>query len=169
MLATRFPRCIGWRNKQGEDALSLATHSPSSTLIPTILPLFLSLSPSESAATPHTLLSSSDLLGNTPLHHACAWSSLPAVSTLLAAGADPHQRNHGGWTPSQISGSVQTEVAVRGIIEGGTRAAERGDRVGQSKRPAGIRMVSAEKVARVGGTGTSIGDMDGRRRAGSLN
>lgn len=81
---------------------------------------------------------------------------------------------------------MQTEVAVRGLVEGGggkvgmgtgtgTGALQqqqqqegRGVGAGLGRRPVGIRMVSAEKVGRGGGGLVGIMGEDGRRRAGSL-
>ncbi|KAI4257567.1 MAG: hypothetical protein LQ352_001632, partial [Teloschistes flavicans] len=113
LLATTFPHCIAWKNKQGADAIMLSARtSPSppassttstaaktSPTVTTSLPPFhqrttsaspppllatlLTLSPVPSP----TLLAQADDDGNTALHYASAYGQLRAIRALLAAGA----------------------------------------------------------------------------------
>src|SRR5881275_465306 len=59
---------------------------------------------------------SADLDGNTPLHFASAYGHLLPLRTLLAAHANPMQRNSFAWTPVSYSLTVQAEVYFKNLI-----------------------------------------------------
>ncbi|SMQ51942.1 unnamed protein product [Zymoseptoria tritici ST99CH_3D7] len=107
-LAVRFPRSIHYRNKDGLDALALATQNTASTgLIPTLL---------SGNGIYYADMESRDNEGNTPLHHASASGGLKALRLLLDAGADPTARNFYDWMPVAYSQTVAAEVYFRNLV-----------------------------------------------------
>ncbi|KAL8774965.1 MAG: hypothetical protein Q9209_000444 [Squamulea sp. 1 TL-2023] len=143
-LATRFPQCIPWKNKQGADVIMLSArtappptnisttgHNAPSThqLLPTqqhqapalpqlLLSTLLQLSPVPTK----TLLTAADVDGNTALHYASAYGQLKAIRALLAAGANPGARNKYSWTPVAYSSTVQAEVYFKGLVGGASES-----------------------------------------------
>ncbi|KAL8802484.1 MAG: hypothetical protein Q9182_003792 [Xanthomendoza sp. 2 TL-2023] len=183
LLATKFPQCIPWKNKQGADAIMLSARtSPSlpttSTTSPTsphqppqlLLTTLLHLSPLPTA----TLLAAADLDGNTALHYASAYGQLKAIRALLAAGANPGAKNKYSWTPVAYSSTVQAEVYFKALVgpggEGGGGGFRREGEGGMSSRGvggAGLRIVRPGEE--VGGAGEGRVVDGGRRRAGSAD
>ncbi|KAL8679771.1 MAG: hypothetical protein Q9186_003987 [Xanthomendoza sp. 1 TL-2023] len=191
LLATKFPQCIPWKNKQGADAIMLSARtSPSppttSTTSPTsppypqsltlqhqptqpLLSTLLHLSPLPTA----NLLAAADLDGNTALHYASAYGQLKAIRALLAAGANSGAKNKYSWTPVAYSSTVQAEVYFKGLVgaggDGGGGGFRREGEGGTSNRGvggAGLRIVRTGEA--VGGAGEGrIGE--GRLRAGSAD
>jgi len=162
LLASRFPRCVAWKNKQGADAvcfpsqgveflqtqlttsqLMLTSRSPHTPLIP----LLLTFSPPTTPQAIYTPLSSTDNSGNTPLHYASAYGQLKSIRTLLEHGADASARNAWSWTPVSYSASVQAEVYFKGLVN----AAER-EREGMREAVAGAAGQRARSRSR-GGSG----------------
>lgn len=169
LLATRFPWCIPWKNKQGADALIITSRTPHTALLTHLL----TLSP-----TPTSPLAAIDTSGNTPLHYASAYGQLKSIRTLLEHGADASARNAWSWTPVNYSASVQAEVYFKGLVnaaereregmrEGMTTVTGARSRGGSGPKSGGgmVRMVSAEEgeeFERMRKSGES-----GRVRAGS--
>ncbi|KAK4991455.1 Target of rapamycin complex 2 subunit avo2 [Elasticomyces elasticus] len=145
LLIEQFPRCIPWANKQGMDALALASAHPAST---PLLPYLLS-SPTF-PANPH----SRDTLGNTPLHHASASGSLKALRILLSAGANSLAKNSYDWTPLAYSQTVAAEVYFKNLVaeferrrvEGARQQDERA-REREAQKRGGVRLVTDETGA----------------------
>ena len=71
--------------------------------------------------------------GATPLHHAVAWNSDPAVIGLLvSAGADPSARTVNGETPLHFAVMLNNDPAVIGaLVESGSNPAI-GDELGET-------------------------------------
>lgn len=165
LLATRFPRSIPWKNKQGADSLMLTSRTPHTNLLSHLL----TLSPG-----PASPLASADASGNTPLHYASAYGQLKSIRTLLEHGADASARNAWSWTPVSYSASVQAEVYFKGLVNAAEREREgmatvtgARSRGGSGPKSGGgmVRMVSAEEgeeFERMRRSGES-----GRVRAGS--
>ncbi|KAL8788458.1 MAG: hypothetical protein Q9213_001681 [Squamulea squamosa] len=147
-LATRFPQCIPWKNKQGADVIMLSARTApppttnTSTTGPTSPPphqlfsnqqhqapafpqLLLSTLLHLSPIPTKILLTAADNDGNTALHYASAYGQLKAIRALLAAGANPGARNKYSWTPVAYSSTVQAEVYFKGLV-GGTSQSEGG-------------------------------------------
>ncbi|MCJ1274048.1 hypothetical protein MMC21_001842 [Puttea exsequens] len=144
-LATHFPRCIPWKNRQGADALMLTARTPHTPLLDLLLTLAPPPGPFSSALPTNSNRSSSfdptsplhaiDSAGNTPLHYASAYGQLKSIRTLLEHGADAGARNAWSWTPQAYSASVQAEVYFkdlraaqereRGVVVGSGVGAER--------------------------------------------
>lgn len=186
LLAGRFARCVGWRNKRGVDAvcsfpqafvflaltvleenadatviiqLMLACRAGSSTLIPTLLAL---------SSSPLELFSASDIDGNTALHYASAYGHLKCIRTLLQAGASPVARNAYSWTAVSYSSTVAAEVYFRnlvGEIERRREEEREREREMERRREGGVRVVGEDDG---GGEGWRPGMMAGRARAGSV-
>lgn len=139
LLAQHFPRSIPFVNKEGLDALSLASqHSASVSLIPVLL------SHPQYPANVH----SRDLDGNTPLHHASASGALKALRLLLGKGADPLAKNNYDWTPLAYSQTVAAEVYMKNLVAEFARrkaegAKEREERERQMR--GGVRLVSGDE------------------------
>jgi len=140
LLATSFPRCIPWKNKQGADALMLTARSPHTALIPHLL----ALSPaSDPFRNPNHLQSSplqaTDSSGNTPLHYASAYGQLKSIRTLLEHGADAGARNAWSWTPVSYSASVQAEVYFKGLVNASASGEREREGGGRSRGGSGGR------------------------------
>ncbi|KAI4154018.1 MAG: hypothetical protein LQ341_000443 [Variospora aurantia] len=196
LFASRFPRCISWKNKQGADAVMLSARTassfpanPTSPPAQQSPPQFRSTAPSPqllvstliqySPLPASVLLSAADHDGNTALHYASAYGQLKAIRALLAAGANPGARNAYSWTPVAYSSTVQAEVYFRGLIGAGgenglgggavKREAEGGGGGGLSRGGvggAGLRIVRTREEL---GSGMDMRFGDGRRRAGSAD
>jgi len=139
MLATRFPRCIAWKNKRGEDALMLASRHGASDLLTCLLTL---------APDPSALLAAADNDGNIALHYASAYGQLKAIRTLLYAGADPMARNAYSWTPISYSSTVAAEVYFRNLVAEFERRKvqeEREEREIRRREGAGLRLVIGDE------------------------
>ncbi|KAI4263894.1 MAG: hypothetical protein L6R42_000980 [Xanthoria sp. 1 TBL-2021] len=171
LLATRFPQCIPWKNKQGADVQQV----PAAPQL--LLSTLLRLSP----VPPKSLLTATDLDGNTALHYASAYGQLKAIRALLAAGANPGAGNKYSWTPVAYSSTVQAEVYFKGLVggvneSGGAGSSGRGEagvglrREGES---GGLSRGGGGSGLRIVRTGEEMGSAiemrggDGRRRAGS--
>jgi len=154
LLVQRFPRCIPYQNREGLDALAIASqHQASTGLIPLIL------------SNPHRPSADSrDQDGNTALHHASASGSLKALRILLAAGANPLAKNNHDWTPLAYSQTVAAEVYFKNLVaeferrkvEGARQSDER-----ERQRAAGVRMVDGDGATSKAGNGEEdemIGD-----------
>ncbi|KAL9013058.1 MAG: hypothetical protein Q9173_002231 [Seirophora scorigena] len=197
LLASKFPRCIPWKNKQGADAVMLSartsvsppanpTSPPTQQSPPRFRPtasspqLLVSTLIHYSPIPASVLLSAADNDGNTALHYASAYGQLNAIRTLLAAGSNPGARNAYSWTPMAYSSTVQAEVYFRGLVGA---AGESGIGGGVGKREAdgggsggGLHRGGVGGLGvRIVRTGEEVGsrmDMlvgDGRRRAGSAD
>ncbi|KAL8915540.1 MAG: hypothetical protein Q9171_000105 [Xanthocarpia ochracea] len=115
-LATRFPQCIPWKNKQGADVIMLSARtepptpsiSTTSPISPPSHQLFLNQQPQQvpgllqpllstllhlAPVPTKSLLAATDLDGNTALHYASAYGQLKAIRALLVAGANPGAKN----------------------------------------------------------------------------
>jgi ankyrin repeat protein len=55
----------------------------------------------------------------TPLHSAAAGGHAGIAALLLAAGADPNARQHGGWTPLHAAAQQGNATLVRSLLEHG--------------------------------------------------
>ena len=127
----------------------MLTTSPAQRYAPSLISTLLTLSspviPTNAHPETDSLLSATDNDGNTALHYALAFSSLPCARILLAAGADPNMRNAYDWTPGDYSGSVGVEVGFKALIKEMEERREEGERVRvQEKRgkEAGLRVVT---------------------------
>ncbi|KAF2174104.1 hypothetical protein M409DRAFT_48981 [Zasmidium cellare ATCC 36951] len=148
MLAKRFPRCIGFVNRKGLDALALAAREPGSTALIPIL-----LQDPHYPASPH----SRDLDGNTPLHHASASGSLKALRILLAAGANPLAKNNYDWTPLAYSQTVAAEVYFKNLVAEFERRKAEGVKISEERERA---RVGGVRVVEDGAGGEGEGDDD---------
>ncbi len=64
----------------------------------------------------------------TPLHSAAAARNLPIVTALLAHGALPNVRQHGGWTPLHSAAQHGDQAMVEALLKhGADRAAQSDD------------------------------------------
>ncbi|KAL8854032.1 MAG: hypothetical protein Q9221_001155 [Calogaya cf. arnoldii] len=193
-LATRFPQCIPWKNKQGADVVMLSARtalptpnistSPSSPpsyhlSFPTQAPqLLLSTLLHLSPIPTKVLLTAADLDGNTALHYASAYGQLKAIRALLAAGANPGAKNNYAWTPVAYSSTVQAEVYFKGLVGGVNESGGAGGggvasvlrregEIGGLTRGgggSGLRIVRAGEEM---GSGIELRVEDGGRRVGS--
>ncbi|MCJ1402208.1 26S proteasome non-ATPase regulatory subunit [Xylographa trunciseda] len=139
LLADRFARCVGWKNKRGADALMLASRSGAAALIPILLAL---------APSPVAFLAEADLDGNTALHYASAYGHLKCIRLLLQAGASPVARNGFSWTPVSYSSTVAAEVYFRnlvGEIERRREGEREREREMSRRREGGVRVVGGEE------------------------
>ncbi|KAM0805504.1 ankyrin repeat-containing domain protein [Usnea florida] len=148
LLATRFPRCIPWKNKQGADTLMLTSRTAHTTLLTHLLTL--STSPATSRP-----LAAADTSGNTPLHYASAYGQLKSIRVLLEHGADASARNAWSWTPVSYSASVQAEVYFKGLVNAAERERER------EGMATGTRARSREGSGTRGGAGAGMVRMVG--------
>ncbi|EMR61757.1 hypothetical protein MGN70_008730 [Eutypa lata] len=108
LLCEHDPSCILRRDTRGRDAImeaSLGGHD-------TVLQILLTYAPGGAQAA----VQNADIDGNTALHFASSKGHLPALRTLLAAGADPDKRNIWSWTAVAYSATVQTEVYLKSLI-----------------------------------------------------
>lgn len=134
-LAKRFPQCIPWQDKTGLDALMLSCKSGAGTLH--LIPTLILHGP--------TILSNSDISGNTALHHASAAGELKALRMLLQYGANPLASNAYSWHPVHYSATSAAEAYFKTlIIEVEKKKAEdkRELRERERQRTAGVRLVT---------------------------
>ncbi|KAL8930382.1 MAG: hypothetical protein Q9172_000091 [Xanthocarpia lactea] len=158
-LATRFPQCIPWKNKQGADVPQQVAGLPQP-----LLSTLLHLAPLPTKS----LLAATDLDGNTALHYASAYGQLKAIRALLVAGANPGAKNKYSWTPVAYSSTVQAEVYFKGLVGGVTESGGAGGgasgvggglrREGES---GGLSRGAAGSGLRIVRTGEDVGNGDG--------
>jgi ankyrin repeat protein len=184
MLAKRFPESIPMQDKNGMDAVCLlllppplsttSITSPPPTPFPhqtnartqlmhasltgtgthLLIPTLVTLDPS--------ILTLSDNMGNTALHHASAAGELKALRLLLQYGANPLTPNACQWTPVHYSASAQAEAYFKTlIIEFEKKKAEeaRGKRERERQRLGGVRLVTSndEGASNMGMNGGGVG------------
>lgn len=146
LLIYEFPRGIQFVNKDGLDALGLASMNQNATgLIPVLLnPSLAGVEDEEGYA---ASVDVRDCDGNTPLHHASASGSLKALRILLGAGANPLAKNTHDWTPLAYSQTVAAEVYFKNLVAElerrrveGLKAEEERER----QRAAGMRVVEED-------------------------
>jgi hypothetical protein len=104
-----------------------------------LIPTLLNLAPS--------ILTASDMYGNTALHHASAAGELKALRMLLQYGANPLVENACSWTPVHYSATLAAEAYFKAlIIEFEKKKAEdaREKRERERARTAGVRLVTNE-------------------------
>jgi hypothetical protein len=153
-LAKRFPECIPWRDKAGLDAARLQPPSHHTTTNTHQL----MLSCKSGAGTLHliptlilhgpSILTNSDIFGNTALHHASAAGELKALRMLLQYGANPRASNTYSWTPVHYSATPAAEAYFKTLIiefekkkaEGKREMKER-----ERQRMAGVRLVTDQE------------------------
>ncbi|KAF2819672.1 ankyrin [Ophiobolus disseminans] len=143
-LAKRFPDCIPWQDKAGLDALMLSCKSGAGTLH--LIPTLILHGPS--------ILTSSDISGNTALHHASAAGELKALRMLLQFGANPLASNAYSWTPVHYSATPAAEAYFKTlIIEFEKKKAEgkREMRERERQRTAGVRLVTDQEGLAIAG------------------
>ncbi|KAH7410504.1 ankyrin repeat-containing domain protein [Phaeosphaeria sp. MPI-PUGE-AT-0046c] len=164
MLAKRFAGCICWQDKGGLDALMLACKSGAGTthLIPTLI--LLSPTPPSSTAsntlssTPTSILTNTDVAGNTALHHASAAGELKALRMLLTYGANPLASNSFSWTPVHYSATSAAETYFKTLIIDSEKKKAEGRRVEKEReraRLAGVRLVTDQEESQSAGSAGS--------------
>jgi hypothetical protein len=92
-----------------------------------------------------SILTNSDISGNTALHHASATGELKALRMLLQYGANPLASNAYSWTPVHYSATPAAEAYFHTlIIEFEKKKAEgkRELRERERQRTAGVRLVT---------------------------
>jgi hypothetical protein len=95
-----------------------------------------------------SILTSSDISGNTALHHASAAGELKALRMLLQYGANPLASNTYSWTPVHYSATPAAEAYFKTLIiefekkkaEGKREMKER-----ERQRMAGVRLVTDQE------------------------
>lgn len=110
-----------------------------------------------------SILTNSDISGNTALHHASAAGELKALRMLLQYGANPLASNAYSWTPVHYSATPAAEAYFKTlIIEFEKKKAEgkREMRERERQRNAGVRLVTDQEG--LGGATASLSD---RQRA----
>ncbi|CAO2654506.1 Nn.00g112390.m01.CDS01 [Neocucurbitaria sp. VM-36] len=135
LLVRRFPECVGWRNREGLDALMLSSASGSGTLH--LIPTLILHGPS--------ILTAADNSGNTALHHASAAGELKALRMLLQYGANPLAMNAYSWTPVHYSATSAAEAYFKTLIIEFEKKKAEGKRAVQERerqRNAGVRLVT---------------------------
>ncbi|KAH8727824.1 ankyrin repeat-containing domain protein [Phaeosphaeriaceae sp. PMI808] len=153
-LAKRFPECIPWQEKSGLDALMLSCKSGAGTLH--LIPTLILHGPS--------ILTNSDISGNTALHHASAAGELKALRMLLQYGANPLASNAYSWTPVHYSATPAAETYFKTLIiefEKAKAEGKREMRERERQRNAGVRLVT-DPESLSGASGAPGGD---RQRA----
>ncbi|KAF2195285.1 ankyrin [Zopfia rhizophila CBS 207.26] len=139
MFAKRFPECIPWQNKDGLDALMLASKAGTGTLH--LIPTLLNTCPS--------LINNRDIDGNNALHHASAAGELKALRMLLQYGANPLAQNAYSWTPVHYSATLAAEAYFKSLIvefEKKKAEGQREKRERERQRNAGVRLVTNEEA-----------------------
>jgi hypothetical protein len=95
-----------------------------------------------------SVLTNSDMSGDTALHHASAAGELKALRMLLQYGANPLASNAYSWTPVHYSATPQAEAYFKTlIIEFEKKKAEgkREMRERERQRTAGVRLVTDQE------------------------
>jgi hypothetical protein len=95
-----------------------------------------------------SILTNSDISGNTALHHASAAGELKALRMLLQYGANPLASNAYSWTPVHYSATPAAEAYFKTLIiefekkkaEGKREMKER-----ERQRMAGVRLVTDQE------------------------
>ena len=148
LLVRDFPNGIQLVNRDGLDALGLASMNASSTGLISVLlnPALAGVDDGEEYAASVDVRDSD---GNTPLHHASASGSLKALRILLAAGANPLAKNTHDWTPLAYSQTVAAEVYFKNLVAELERRRVEGlkaDEERERQRAAGMRVVVDDAV-----------------------
>jgi ankyrin repeat protein len=133
LLVNRFPESIPYVNTLGQDALMFSSRSGTLPLLPALL------------TTHPTIITTTDIDGNTALHHASAAGELKALRLLLQYGANPMAKNIFSWTPVHYSATTAAEAYFKSLImeiekkrvEGAREKRER-----ERARTAGVRLVT---------------------------
>ena len=111
-----------------------------------------------------SILTNSDISGNTALHHASAAGELKALRMLLQYGANPLASNAYSWTPVHYSATPAAEAYFKTLIIEFEKAKAEGKREMKERerqRTAGVRLV-IDQEGLDGGPVASMGD---RQRA----
>ncbi|KAF2671057.1 ankyrin [Microthyrium microscopicum] len=146
LLINIYPRCIPYINKNGMDALMLASRNGT-------LPL---ISPLLTATTPASI-TAHDKDGNTALHYASASGELKALRLLLQYGASPLAQNAYSWTPIAYSATTAAEAYFKQLvaeIERRRVEAVKDLREKEKARQAGVRLVTSSEE--IGGRRASV-------------
>ncbi|KAI9881221.1 MAG: hypothetical protein M1830_007199 [Pleopsidium flavum] len=150
LLIQRFERCVTWTNKEGVDALMLASRAGLTPIITTLLSHRVSIT-------------AADNDGNTALHYASAYGQLKAIRTLLYAGASPLARNVYSWTPMSYSSTVAAEVYFKNLVSDFEKRRVESMREERAKRGAGgVRLVTDEEGLMWPGEESGSGSGSGR-------
>jgi hypothetical protein len=117
-----------------------------------------------------SILTNSDISGNTALHHASAAGELKALRMLLQYGANPLASNAYSWTPVHYSATPAAEAYFKTlIIEFEKRKAEgkRELRERERQRTAGVRLVTDQEELSTSAPsgGAAFAGMGERQRA----
>ncbi|RYP65787.1 hypothetical protein DL771_008152 [Monosporascus sp. 5C6A] len=142
LLCEHDPPCILRRDMRRRDAImeaSLGGHD-------TVLQILLTYVPGGAQAA----VRNADLEGNTALHFASSKGHLPVLRTLLAAGADPQQRNIWSWAAVSYSATVQTEVYLKTLIAGDAEKRKRPKNDAEEGRKAGLVRIVESEVSSAG-------------------
>lgn len=112
-----------------------------------------------------SVLTNSDISGNTALHHASAAGELKALRMLLQYGANPLASNAYSWTPVHYSATPAAEAYFKTLIidfEKNKAEVKREMRERERQRNAGVRLVTDQEGLGGGGLVSQVGD---RQRA----
>jgi hypothetical protein len=95
-----------------------------------------------------SILTSSDISGNTALHHASAAGELKALRMLLQYGANPLASNAYSWTPVHYSATPAAEAYFKTLIidfEKNKAEAKREMKERERQKNAGVRLVTDQE------------------------
>jgi len=110
-----------------------------------------------------SILTNSDISGNTALHHASAAGELKALRMLLQYGANPLASNAYSWNPVHYSATPAAEAYFKTLIiefEKAKAEGKREMRERERQRTAGVRLVTDQE-----GLGGPVASMGDRQRA----
>lgn len=119
-----------------------------------------------------SILTNSDISGNTALHHASAAGELKALRMLLQYGANPVASNAYCWTPVHYSATPAAEAYFKTLIIDFEKAKAEGRRKVEERerqRNAGVRLVTDQDAVESGSAAQRIplgrASLDERQRA----
>ncbi|KAL7269065.1 Target of rapamycin complex 2 subunit avo2 [Rhizina undulata] len=103
-IATRFPRCVDWKNKIGMTAVMHAAKNGHEPVVNILLDLGADID-------------AIDALGNTSLHHASAYGHRKVIKSLFERGANSEKLNRQGWLPIDYAYNHSAEQYIRSLVQ----------------------------------------------------